>query len=172
MLDRGSPATVLAALAIAMITFELPRHATPRSMELDAIALRAFVNRVCHAIPLNGDVSVLLTGDAAIRRLNREFRHKDKATDVLSFPALAGEGATAVAGDLAVSVDTAARYARRFGHSLQLEVKILLLHGLLHLAGYDHEADQGEMAAREEALRRRFRLPRTLTGDAAKGRSR
>jgi probable rRNA maturation factor len=172
MLEKGSPAHIRATPAIAMITFDLPRQATASSMELDASALRAFVVRVCHAIPLTGDVSVLLTGDAAIRRLNRQFRHKDKATDVLSFPAPPGEGANAVAGDLAVSVDTAARYARRFGHSLQQEVKILLLHGLLHLAGYDHEADQGEMAAREETLRRRFRLPRTLTGDAAKGRAR
>ena len=115
----------------------------------------------------------MLTNDAAIRRLNRQFRHKDKPTDVLSFPAPGGDGPVVVAGDLAISLDTAARYARRFGHSLQQEVKILLMHGLLHLAGYDHETDDGEMAEREEALRRRFRLPRTLTGgDAGQGRVR
>jgi probable rRNA maturation factor len=155
-----------------MITFDLPKTATARSLELQPSALRAFVLRVCQAIPLPGEVSVLLTGDAAIRRLNRQFRHKDKATDVLSFPALPGEGPSQLAGDLAVSVDTAARYARRFEHSLQQEVKILLLHGLLHLAGYDHETDAGEMALREEALRRRFRLPRTLTGAAGQDRLR
>lgn len=65
-------------------------------------------------------------------------------------------------GDLAISVDAAARQANRFGHTLQTELKILLLHGLLHLSGYDHESDQGEMDAAEERLRRRFRLPAAL----------
>lgn len=151
----------------AMITFDLPEKAAARYATLDAASLRSFVTRARHAIPLAGGVSVLLTGDAALRRLNREFRGKDKPTDVLSFPAFVPGDLPDTAGDIAISLDTAARYARCFGHSLQQEVKILLLHGLLHLAGYDHETDQGEMAAREEFLRRRFRLPRTLTGHAA-----
>jgi probable rRNA maturation factor len=97
--------------------------------------------------------------------LNREFRGKDKATDVLSFPA-SPELAGVHAGDLAVSVETAARQARDQGHSLRDEVRVLLLHGLLHLAGMDHEADAGEMAAREDALRARLRLRRGLIARA------
>jgi probable rRNA maturation factor len=154
-----------------MITLDLPGKAAARYAALDPASLRGFLARAGRAIPLAGSVSVLLTTDPVIRRLNREFRGKDKATDVLSFPAYMLQGSPAVAGDLAISLDTATRAAQRFGHSLQQEVKILMLHGLLHLAGYDHETDHGEMAEREEALRRRFRLPRTLTGHAA-GRSR
>jgi probable rRNA maturation factor len=122
--------------------------------------LRQFLVRARRAVPVAGEVSVLLTSDIEIRRLNRSFRGKNKATDVLSFPAPAFQEITA--GDLAISLDTAQRQARQFGHSLQVELKILLLHGLLHLAGFDHETDTGEMAAREEDLRRRFRLPVTL----------
>ena len=127
--------------------------------------LGSFVREVCAAIPLAGEVSVLLGTDAAIQELNRSFRRKDKPTDVLSFPAAdAGfpQGAGMLAGDLAVSIDTAKRQAEEFGHSLLLEVKILLLHGLLHLAGFDHEQDTGRMARRERALRRKFALPAGL----------
>ncbi len=101
---------------------------------------------------------MLLTSDATLRRLNREFRGKDKATDVLSFPA-AHEAGNEHAGDLAISLQTAARQARTQGHTLNDEVRVLLLHGLLHLAGMDHEADKGEMAAREAELRAELRLP-------------
>lgn len=104
---------------------------------------------------------MLLTSDEEIRRLNRTFRKKNKATDVLSFPApeeLAGQHS----GDLAISLDTAARQAESFGHSLNDEIKILLLHGLLHLAGMDHEVDSGEMAARESELRIELKLPISL----------
>ena len=99
---------------------------------------------------------MLLTSDSELRRLNRTFRKKNKATDVLSFPApLEAEG---MAGDLAISLDTAARQAAEQGHTLREEVRILLLHGLLHLAGEDHEIDSGEMAAREHELRGQLRL--------------
>lgn len=118
-------------------------------------ALAAFLADAAKAVRLRGEVSVLLTTDAEIRRLNRTFRHKDKATDVLSFPAEPGLG---VAGDLAISVPTAERQAGDAGHTLFVECKVLLLHGMLHLAGYDHETDAGEMARREAALRRRFGL--------------
>jgi len=110
------------------------------------------------AVRLKGQVSVLLTTDPAIRRLNRQFRGKNKATDVLSFPA-EGIGAEDLAGDLAISVPTALRQAIEQGHSLSTEVKVLMLHGLLHLAGYDHEADSGQMARRERLLRTRLGLP-------------
>jgi probable rRNA maturation factor len=111
---------------------------------------------------LEGAVSVLLTGDEEIRRLNRDFRHKDKSTDVLSFPAAEGIGRQRLAGDLAVSVDTASREAAARGHELVIELETLLLHGALHLAGYDHEADSGEMARKEEILRRKLGLSQGL----------
>jgi probable rRNA maturation factor len=122
-------------------------------------ALTAFLAQAAAAAQLKGEISVLLTTDRDIRRLNREFRHKDKATDVLSFPALEPVGgATPAAGDLAISVETAARQAEDAGHALYTELEVLLLHGVLHLAGYDHEADRGQMARREAALRRRLGL--------------
>ncbi len=114
---------------------------------------------------LVGGVEVLLTSDAELKRLNRSFRGKNKATDVLSFPAPAPFGnqpGREHAGDLAISLETAVRQAEAFGHSLRDEVRVLMLHGLLHLAGMDHEVDGGEMAAREASLRKELRLPATL----------
>jgi len=108
---------------------------------------------------VRGEVAILFTDDRTIRKLNKRFRRKDKPTDVLSFPsALPG-----FAGDLAISMDTAARQAKRLGHSLDSELRVLLLHGLMHLAGYDHETDNGRMRRREAVLRRKFRLPASLT---------
>lgn len=92
--------------------------------------------------------------------LNARFRGKRMATDVLSFP-----GPKAVndcAGDIAISLDIATRNARSLGHSVGDEVRILVLHGLLHLAGYDHEDDNGEMARREKTLRKKLGLPSGL----------
>ena len=131
-------------------------------------ALTRFFNRARQAVGLTGEVEVLLTSDAELKRLNRSFRGKNKATDVLSFPAFVPEGFPAgfpvpdTAGDLAISLETAARQASAFGHSLEDEVRILLLHGLLHLSGLDHETDNGEMAAREAELRDKLRLPNGL----------
>jgi len=122
----------------------------------------AFLARAIEAAELLGGVSVLLTGDAEIRRLNREFRHKDKATDVLSFPAVHVSGGERLAGDLAISVETAAREAERREHPLVVELKILVLHGVLHLAGWDHETDKGEMAEKEEGLRQELGLEQGL----------
>jgi probable rRNA maturation factor len=112
-------------------------------------------------VGLRGEVDVLLAEDRTLRRLNREFRGKDKATDVLSFPA-ADEVSGEFAGDLAISLDTARRQATAHGHTLRDEVRVLLLHGLLHLQGMDHEVDNGEMAAREATLRTKLRLPNSL----------
>lgn len=122
-------------------------------------ALAAFLSEAAEAARLQGEVSVLLTTDQHLRRLNREFRHKDKPTDVLSFPAPNSfDPNQRIAGDLAISVETAARQAAEFGHPLASELQILVLHGVLHLAGYDHEADTGQMGRREARLRRRFGL--------------
>lgn len=123
-------------------------------------ALTAFVAQACRAAGLKGSVTVLVTSSRQMRALNSRFRGKNRATDVLSFPPLApGNG---FAGDIALSLDIAARNARSLGHSLRAEVQILVLHGILHLAGYDHEDDQGEMAKREMRLRRQFGLPTGL----------
>jgi probable rRNA maturation factor len=123
-----------------------------------ARGLARFLAAAQRAVRLKGQVSVLLTTDAAITKLNRQFRGKNKATDVLTFPA-AGVGAEGIAGDLAVSVETARRQATQQGHSLGVEIKVLVLHGLLHLAGFDHEVDDGRMARRERVLRARLGLP-------------
>jgi probable rRNA maturation factor len=126
-----------------------------------ARTLARFLAQAQAAVRLRGQVSVLLTTDEAIRKLNRQFRGKNKATDVLSFPAK-GPGSQQIAGDLAISVTTALGQAREQGHSLSTEIKVLMLHGLLHLAGYDHEADNGKMARRELLLRARLGLPQGL----------
>ncbi len=137
------------------------RNALPGKRTLDR-----FLKEACAAVPLQGQVSVLLTNDETIRDLNKRFRKKNKATDVLSFPA--ADIPAGVAGDLAISLETAAVQAESFGHTLREEVKILLLHGLLHLAGYDHETDSGQMGRREAALRRRFGLPQGLIQRASR----
>lgn len=125
-------------------------------------SLSSFAERARRAVGLRGEVNVLLTGDAELRRLNRRFRGQDKPTDVLSFPA-ALPGA---AGDIAISADTARANAARFGHAAAAEVNLLLLHGMLHLAGYDHETDAGEMARKETSLRRALALPAALIARA------
>jgi probable rRNA maturation factor len=141
-----------------MITIE-----PPSSFEatLSTSTLTRFLNRARTAVGINGAVDVLLADDPTLRHLNKTFRGKNKPTDVLSFPAPSAFAAKH-AGDLAISLETAARQAATHGHPLTDEIKILLLHGLLHLSGEDHETDNGEMAAREATLRRELRLPATL----------
>lgn len=102
----------------------------------------------------------MITNNREMRGLNAKFRGKSQATDVLTFPAPAS--LTGFAGDIAISFDIAARNARNLGHSVQQEIQVLALHGILHLAGYDHESDQGEMAGREQRLRTRLALPTGL----------
>ena len=109
-----------------------------------------------------GTVTVVVTTDRRIRRLNRTWRGVDKATDVLSFPAGDHPGPARHLGDLVVSRETAARQARHEGHSLATELRVLALHGLLHLLGYDHERDSGRMARIERRLRRQGGLPSGL----------
>jgi probable rRNA maturation factor len=124
-----------------------------------------FLAQAQAAVRLRGQVTVLLTTDEATRKLNRKFRGKNKVTDVLSFPSegpIRGTGAEKIAGDLAISVTSALGQAKEHGHSLTTEIKVLILHGLLHLAGYDHEADNGKMARRERLLRSGFGLPQGL----------
>jgi probable rRNA maturation factor len=122
-------------------------------------ALSRFASRARRASGLEGDVEILLTSNHEMRALNRQFRRKDKPTDVLSFPSI---GMNGTAGDIAISVDIAAENAERLGHPLAAELKILIVHGMLHLAGYDHETDNGEMARKEHKLRLELKLPDSL----------
>ena len=137
-----------------------------RDAGLSRSGLSRFLRRAQERVGLPGEVDVLLAGDKTLRRLNREYRGKNKATDVLSFPA-AEDVAHEHAGDRASALETAARHAGEHGHTLRDEVRVLLLHGLLHLRGMDHESDDGEMAAREAELRRLLRLPAGLIARAA-----
>jgi probable rRNA maturation factor len=135
----------------AAVELKLPRAARPRRREL-----ARFLRQAIAATGLAGEVSVLLTGDEAIRTLNRQYRRKDKATDVLSFPV--ADTVEGVAGDLVISLETASRQAEERGHTLEMEIRVLLLHGLLHLAGYDHQTDDGAMHRKERQLRRELGL--------------
>jgi probable rRNA maturation factor len=101
------------------------------------------------------EVSVLFCGDRRMRSLNRRYRRKNRSTDVLAFPAGDAGG---LLGDIVISVPYAARQARRRREPVPRELDRLLLHGYLHLLGYDHETDDGQMDALEARLRRRFRL--------------
>lgn len=118
-------------------------------------ALSLFAGQVRRTLQIPADVCVLITSNAEVRELNRRHRRKNKPTDVLSFPS----GRPEFAGDIAISAEIAAANAAERGHSVETELKILILHGLLHLAGYDHENDGGEMEVRELALRQEFKLP-------------
>jgi probable rRNA maturation factor len=126
-------------------------------------ALTRFLAEAQVAVRLSGQVTVLLTTDVALRDLNRRFRGKDEATDVLSFPSTnPAPVIKKIAGDVAISVETARGQSAEQGHSLAVELRVLMLHGLLHLAGYDHEADAGRMQRRERQLRAQLGLPQGL----------
>jgi probable rRNA maturation factor len=101
--------------------------------------------------PESEGLGVRFVGDRAMRLANHRFRGKDKATDVLSFP-----GEEGYLGDILISVPTARRQAAEAGHGVEREIRTLLLHGILHCLGYDHETDQGEMERLERRLRKRW----------------
>jgi probable rRNA maturation factor len=146
-----------------MIVIEAAREKIlPGVRALGKRELNQFLARATEALGLAGEFSVLLTGDERLRALNLQFRGMDKPTDVLSFPALPDAAGRAQGGDLAISLETASAHAADYGHTVQIEVKILILHGLLHLAGYDHERDRGQMRRRESRLRKQFALPAGL----------
>ena len=114
-----------------------------------------FARRLQNEVAKGQPFDCLLTGDAELRRLNREFRGMDYATDVLSFPAASPAPHL---GDLAISLGRARVQARAFSHDIEHEVEILMLHGVLHLLGFDHETDSGEMARAEKRWRTRLGL--------------
>jgi probable rRNA maturation factor len=124
-------------------------------------ALARFTEHARKATGLRGKVNVVLTSSRDIRALNRRFRGHDQPTDVLSFPPISVV-AREFAGDIVISAEIAARNARLYQHPAAQELKILILHGMLHLAGFDHEQDGGRMARQEERLRRELRLTNGL----------
>ena len=125
-----------------------------RRQRIDATRLRRVLRGAGRTLGVGGEVSVVLAGDRLLQRLNRDFRGKDRPTDVLSFP---GAGGDEGLGDVVISVPTAARNARRLGHSVPRELDILALHGFLHVLGHDHETDDGTMDRLERRLRGRLR---------------
>ncbi len=128
-----------------------PRQALPSR------GLGQWLARVAPA-KARGDVSVALVSDRRMQALNRQFRGKNTVTDVLSFPA----GSRGFLGDVVIASGVARKQAREAGHSVQTEVRVLALHGLLHLLGYDHESDNGTMARVEARLRRKAGLKEGL----------
>ena len=121
--------------------------------------------RTIAPVRARGTVSIALVSDARVRALNRRYRGVNHTTDVLSFPATAPRRATShgpqifVLGDIVIARGVARRQAREAGHSELTEWRVLALHGLLHLLGYDHERDGGRMRRAETRLRRRAGLP-------------
>src|SRR5581483_5048690 len=112
-------------------------------------ALSAFARKLQEQVAKGRTFDCLITGDAELRKLNREFLGKDYPTDVLSFPSGISPGQAGrptPLGDLAISVARARAQAKEHGHSTEEEVRILMLHGVLHLLGMDHETDRGRMA--------------------------
>jgi probable rRNA maturation factor len=128
------------------------------------LARRALSTWLAAAAPTRarGEVTIALIGDATMRRLNARFRGGDYATDVLSFPS----DERGILGDIAIATGVVARQARELGHAEHIELRVLALHGLLHLLGYDHERDTGQMARTEERLRRKAGLPSGLISRA------
>jgi probable rRNA maturation factor len=126
----------------------VPAGIRPRALERTARTLRDLV-------AAGREFHCLISGDAELRRLNRDFLGHDFATDVLSFPS----GERSRLGDLAISIQRARAQARRFGHDVEQEIGVLMLHGVLHLLGMDHETDGGRMARAEARWRRQLGLP-------------
>ncbi|HEV2196734.1 MAG TPA: rRNA maturation RNase YbeY [Candidatus Acidoferrum sp.] len=135
--------------------------------------LESFLHRVNRELGLNqSDVTVCFVTDKAMTRLNQDFRKKKGPTDVLSFPALVRKRPVQLRrksnaknstkgeylGDIAICPATARRYAKNNGRHLASELRVLILHGILHLLGYDHETDRGEMDKLEQRLRKQFGL--------------
>lgn len=124
-----------------------------RRRRVDARRLGRLLERAAVELGVGGELALVLAGDRLLRRLNRDYRGKDRPTDVLSFPGEGGEGGL---GDVVISVETAERNARSLGRTVPQELEVLALHGLLHVLGHDHETDGGTMRRLEQRLRRRL----------------
>ncbi len=132
------------------LLFHVPAHGLSRR------ALREFASGLKDRLAAGRPFCCLIASDDELRDLNRRFRKKDYTTDVLSFPPAEPNGSL---GQLAISWDRARAQAAEYGHSAAEEVRILMLHGVLHLTGLDHEKDRGEMARVETRWRKRLNLP-------------
>ncbi len=154
-----------------------------RRVSLNVPSLRRFVARLRGTLRLaRRDFNICFVDDGEIAKLNARYRAKCRPTDVLSFPwggtsAPSDRGAgqsefLSFLGDVVISVQTARRNARAEGHSTLDEIRWLILHGVLHLVGYDHETDHGEMTAREIALRERLGIAGRGAGSRARSRGR
>ena len=121
--------------------------------------LREFLVELERRVTRGKSFDCLVSDDRELRALNRQFRGKNHATDVLSFPS---SGLNGSLGEIAISLDRARAQASEHGHSLDDELRILMLHGALHLSGFDHESDNGEMARAERRWRKHFGLPAGL----------
>ncbi len=135
---------------------EPPLLFSSRATALDRGYLRGIAKRIAEEAAEGRSFTVLLAGDRRLRQLNRDFRGKDESTDVLSFPCPGADGSL---GDLAISIQRAAEQAERYGHGVNEEIAILMLHGVLHLMGHDHETDRGAMRRLESRWRRKLGLP-------------
>jgi len=126
--------------------------------------LKAFARRLEQEVTAGRTFTCLLSNDTVLQRLNRQFLKHDYPTDVLSFPTSDEQQAAGnePLGEIAISLQRAAAQARELGHSLETEVQILLLHGVLHLLGMDHENDRGRMARAERRHREKLGLPSGL----------
>ena len=133
---------------------------------LDRKRVRAFHQRLLHEVTPGASFTCLLTNDAELQRLNLQFLNHDYPTDVLSFPS----GDPVLLGDLAISVDRAKQQAAEYGHALEEEIEILMLHGALHLLGMDHETDRGAMARKETAWRKKLGLATSLIARARRAK--
>lgn len=131
--------------------------------------LKRFAQKLSIQVAGRRAFTCLITDDRELQRLNKQFLGCDYATDVLSFPAAAG---APVLGEIAISIERAAAQARDFGHSPIDEIRILMLHGVLHLTGMDHESDDGEMAEAErkwaEELELSYALIERASAEAAR----
>ena len=107
-----------------------------------------------------GDVELVFVNNDEMREINHEQRGIDKATDVLSFPYEQVSGG--LMGSVVISTDTASRVAGELGHSIECEIALLFLHGVLHILGYDHEIDNGQMREKEKEVIEHFSLPDSL----------
>ena len=130
-----------------------------RKIRFDAGEFDAFVNLLGRDLARGKPFALVIGADEAVRQANLLFRGQRGSTDVLSFP----DGEDGRLGDILISAVRAAKQADEFGHSVEDELKILALHGLLHLLGYDHESDEGRMRQVEGRWRRKYGLPHSLT---------
>lgn len=144
---------------------DIPWHFENRQREtdFDEGKVVAFIGVLARDLSMGREFSIVVSSDEEIRSANDQFRHVSQVTDVLSFP----DGEDGYLGDIMISAERAALQCAEHGHPLEEEIQVLALHGMLHLNGYDHETDAGEMRRVEERLRRKYGLGSGLIARAS-----